>query len=66
MSHVFSPLTPRPESAPDPELAAVFQLELSVARRADELARTHGYDRARDFWMEAEAEIIGRVLFPAA
>jgi len=66
MSHVSSPPTPRPESAPDSDLAAVFQLELNVARRADELARTHGYDRARDYWMEAEAEIIGRVFFPAA
>jgi hypothetical protein len=38
------------------------QLELRIARRADELARTHDQDRARDFWLDAEREVIGREL----
>ena len=61
------PPTAAPESPPDSTYGVILQLELSVARRADELARKYGYDQARDFWMEAEAEILSRELaFPAA
>jgi ribosomal protein L9 len=39
----------------------LFEIELRVARRADELARTHGSDRQKDVahWSEAEREIWG-------
>jgi hypothetical protein len=37
----------------------LFEIELRVARRADELARTRGSDRQKDVahWSEAEREI---------
>lgn len=51
---------PRSEVSPESVGGVIFELELSIARRADELARTHGHNQTRDFWMEAEAEILGR------
>ena len=66
MSHPLTLPLSLSESHLDSDYGAVFELELSVARRADELARTHGYDHARDFWMEAEAEVIRREFSSAA
>jgi hypothetical protein len=47
-------------------LGAILQLELRVAQQADELARTHGYAHAREFWMQAEAEVLSRQFLLAA
>ncbi|HVU22689.1 MAG TPA: hypothetical protein VHE13_01100 [Opitutus sp.] len=38
----------------------VDRLELRVARRADQLARTRGQDRALAFWMAAEQRVLAR------
>ncbi len=40
----------------------LLRLELRVARRADKLAQLRGYDRAQDFWMRAEGEVLSREL----
>jgi len=34
------------------------QLELRLARHADELAKTRGQDQALEFWMEAERKVL--------
>jgi hypothetical protein len=44
-----------PEEFPSDELS---QMELRIARRADELARTQNYDPAQDFWQQAERELL--------
>ena len=44
-----------PYEFPSDELS---QLELRIARRADELARTQNYDPAQDFWQQAERELL--------
>lgn len=55
-----TPLANGEEGYPDATICVCSELELTVARRADELARVHGYDRARKYWMEAEAELLFR------
>lgn len=37
------------------------RMELRIARRADELARIHEQDRSKDFWLDAEREVIGEL-----
>lgn len=48
-----------PSNFPHDELS---RLELRVARRADELAFLHGHQQARDFWLDAEREVLSREL----
>jgi len=38
------------------------ELELRIARRADELARIHEQNRTKDFWLDAEREVIGELV----
>ncbi|HEY0947205.1 MAG TPA: hypothetical protein VGD81_18120 [Opitutaceae bacterium] len=44
----------------------LVQLELRIARRADELSQRHEHDRAkdRDDWQQAEREVLGLMLEP--
>ena len=53
---------------PPADLAELVELELQIARRADELLRTaQNSDAGRDFWHEAEEEIWNsRLREPAA
>lgn len=39
----------------------LVQLELRIARRADELSQRHEHDRARDWddWKQAERDVLG-------
>ncbi len=45
---------------PDPLDQALFQIELRIARRADELARLGQFVPGRDFeyWLRAEREVL--------
>jgi hypothetical protein len=52
------PTTAQPDLLDFPH-DSLSQLELRIARRADELARIPGRREQRDFWIEAEREVLG-------
>jgi len=56
-----APPVPAAATAVAPPIDDLFQLELRVARRADELAAGGGSSRARDLllWFQAEREVLG-------
>lgn len=55
----MSVLEPPSETAPAPQRDLLFNLQLRVARRADELARGQSSSRSRDLaaWFDAEREV---------
>lgn len=60
----MSPLVP-PTTLPDHgDIPAdeLTQLELQIARRADELVRNRSREGTQDPWMQAEREVLRRVL----